>query len=78
MGNCTGFCVTSNQATNAGEETIQGNVVSNKGAVTRDKVKSALMEKDDLMLNEGAAGAAQYEEAYNNNNRNTGYNAGTI
>jgi|LauGreDrversion4_2_1035121.scaffolds.fasta_scaffold451750_2 hypothetical protein len=36
------------------------------------------MEKDDLMLNEGAAGAAQYEEAYNNNNRNTGYNAGTI
>lgn len=42
MGNCNGFCVTSNNV--QGEESSQ---VSNK-RVTADKVKSALQEKDEL------------------------------
>lgn len=67
MGNCSGFCMTSNNATNQGEESIQGQNGAGgvtKKAITADKMKQAYMEKDDMMLSEGAAGAAQYEEAY--------------
>ena len=70
MGNCSGFCMTSNSATNQNEVNIQGgNVASSGGAqtkkvITADKVRQAYMEKDDMLMNEGAAGAAQYEEAY--------------
>ena len=69
MGNCSGFCMTSHGATNQGEEAIQGgaNGAQNKKVVTADKVKQAYMEKDDMLMNEGTAGAAQYEEAYARN-----------
>lgn len=72
MGNCSGFCMTSNSATSQGEETIQGSTGAGgaaKKVITADKVKHAYQEKEDMMLNEGAAGAAQYEEAYSQNNR---------
>ena len=42
MGNCTGFCVTSNNVTSDGDGVVQGKLV------TADKVKSALQEKDEL------------------------------
>ncbi len=41
----------------------------NKKVITADRVKQAYLEKDDMMLAEGAAGAAQYEEVYGQNNR---------
>ncbi len=49
MGNCSGFCMTSNQ---------EGGDTQKK--VTADKVKSALYEKDEL-FREGV----NYEDAYN-------------
>jgi hypothetical protein len=62
MGNCSGFCMSSNQATNVGEENTQQ---LSKKVITADKVRQAYMEKEDMMQHEGgAAGAAQYEEAY--------------
>jgi hypothetical protein len=60
MGNCSGFCMTSNQATNAGEETTH----ASKKVITADVVRSALQERVDMMKDDGMAGAAQYEEAY--------------
>lgn len=70
MGNCSGFCMTSNSATNQNEETIGG--TQNKKVITADKVRQAYQEKDDMLLNEGAAGAAQYEEAYGRGAGNAG------
>lgn len=59
MGNCSGFCMTNN-ATNANEENTQGaSGKTQKKVITADKVKSAYLEKEDMMFNEGeAAGAA--------------------
>jgi len=58
--------MSSNQPINNNEEQTQGppNGATAKKVITADKVRSALMERDDMMMNEGAAGAAQYEEAY--------------
>ena len=57
MGKCSGFCMTNN-ATNANEENTQSGKI-NKKVITADKVKSAYLEKEDMMFNEGeAAGAA--------------------
>ena len=64
MGNCSGFCMTSNQATNSGEENTQ----ATKKVITADVVRSALQERIDMMKDEGMAGAAQYEEAYAGSN----------
>lgn len=65
MGNCSGFCMTSNSATNQNEEnTATAGGAQSKKVITADKVRQAYMEKDDMLMNEGAAGAAQYEEAY--------------
>ncbi len=49
-----------NNATNANEENTQGaNGKVHKKVITADKVKSAYLEKEDMMFNEGeAAGAA--------------------
>ena len=58
MGNCSGFCMTSNQASNAGGENTQ----ASKKVITADVVRSALQERVDMMKDEGMAGAAQYEE----------------
>ena len=52
--------MTSNQATNQGEEYTQ----ATKKVITADVVRSALQERIDMMKDEGMAGAAQYEEAY--------------
>lgn len=52
MGNCSGFCMSSNQE--GGEQ---------QKKVTADKVKSALYEKDEL-FREGV----NYEDAYSNQN----------
>jgi hypothetical protein len=52
--------MTSNQATNQGEE----NTHATKKVITADVVRSALQERIDMMKDEGMAGAAQYEEAY--------------
>lgn len=47
-----------NNATNANEENTQSGKI-NKKVITADKVKSAYLEKEDMMFNEGeAAGAA--------------------
>jgi hypothetical protein len=50
--------MTSNQASNAGEENTQ----ASKKVITADVVRSALQERVDMMKDEGMAGAAQYEE----------------
>lgn len=68
MGNCSGFCMSTNPNTNAGEENTGA---TNKKVITADKVREAYREKEDMMAHEGgAAGAAQYEEAYSNNRNN--------
>lgn len=69
MGNCSGFCMASNNPSTQGEQTYDGNAQVNKKVITADRVKQAYLEKDDMMLAEGAAGAAQYEEVYGQNNR---------
>jgi hypothetical protein len=53
--------MSSNQGTNAGEETTGG---VQKKVITSDAVRSALQERIDMMRDDGTAGAAQYEEAY--------------
>ena len=39
MGNCSGFCMSTNQGTNAGEENTSG---TQKKVITSDAVRSAL------------------------------------
>lgn len=77
MGNCSGFCMSQNNPTNQGEHITDANGGSvQKKAITADKVKQAYQEKDDMLMAEGAAGAAQYEEAYSQNNRSGRGNGG--
>jgi hypothetical protein len=61
--------MSSNQASTAAEDTSGAAGGNQKKVITADKVRSALMEREDMMLNEGGtAGAAQYEEAYGGSN----------